>query len=221
MEILKILEESGKNLYLEDLDFFETELATGDHYDAAYRAQCRSKIKQLRAWLSGDESGKAELQKEKEDGKVPAAMAVKLEELAPKESNPMAAAVTPTQRILKSISALREKSAYKTSFKKYIAKTEEVDAAFVDAHFSFFQPWELDAILSIKQMGEAFLEKYFTVLDHQKISRYQCFSEKFFIRHYAQMDAETVLTKGKNDWCKKEKRSAQLDVFLRLKGIQK
>ena len=34
------------------------------------------------------------------------------------------------------------------------------------------------------------------------------------------MDAEIVLTKGKNDWRKKENRSAQLDVFLRLKGIK-
>ena len=37
MDILKILEESGKDLYPEDLDFFETELATGGRYNAAYQ----------------------------------------------------------------------------------------------------------------------------------------------------------------------------------------
>lgn len=221
MEILKILEESGKDLYLEDLDFFETELATGDHYDAAYQAQCRSMIKKLRTWLSGEATGKVKIEKEKENGKVPTAMVVELEELAPKEPGSVVAAVTAEQQIFRDIAIIRERSTYKTSFKKYIAKMVEVDATFVDAHYSFFQPWELGAILSVKQMGEAFLEKYFTVLDHQKIARYQLFSEKFFIRHFAQLDAEIVLTKGKNDWRKKEKRSAQLDVFLRLKGIQK
>ena len=52
MDILKILEESGKDLYPEDLEFFETELATGGHYNAAYRAQCMSKIRELKAWIS-------------------------------------------------------------------------------------------------------------------------------------------------------------------------
>lgn len=32
MDILEILKKSGKDLYPEDLDFFETELATGGHY---------------------------------------------------------------------------------------------------------------------------------------------------------------------------------------------
>ena len=69
-------------------------------------------------------------------------------------------------------------------------------------------------------LSEDFLEKYFASLDADKIARYQLFSEKFFIRHYAQMDAEIVLTKGKNDWRKKENRSSQLGVFLRLKGVK-
>ena len=71
-----------------------------------------------------------------------------------------------------------------------------------------------------RQFSEDFLEKYFSLLDADKIARYQLFSEKFFIRHYARMNAETVLTKGKNDWRKKENRSSQLDVFLRLKGVK-
>ena len=56
--------------------------------------------------------------------------------------------------------------------------------------------------------------------DKEKIARYQIFSESFFMKHYAQMDATVVLTKGKNEWRKKEKRSKQLDVFLRLKGVK-
>ena len=56
------------------------------------------------------------------------------------------------------------------------------------------------------------MEKYFSSLNAEKIARYQLFSEKFFIKHFSQFDAEIVLTKGKNEWRKKEKRSAQLDV---------
>jgi hypothetical protein len=82
-----------------------------------------------------------------------------------------------------------------------------------------FQSGELESILMVMTLSEDFLDKYFSSLDADKIARYQLFSEKFFIRHYAQMDAEIVLTKGKNDWRKKENRSTQLDVFLRLKGV--
>ena len=96
----------------------------------------------------------------------------------------------------------------------------QIDADFVDTHYSFFQPWELDAIISVKQMGEDFIEKYFGALDHDKIARYQQFSEVFFMKHFSQMDYTIVLEHGKNEWRKKENRSKQLDVFLRLKGVK-
>ena len=219
MEILKILEDSGKDLYLEDLDFFETELATGGHYDAAYQAQCRSKIKELRAWLSGDAT-EDEKPQEKKDDKTPAGLVVGIGDLAPKDSNPVAASLTPEQMIFKDVTAMREVSSYKTNFKKYVAEKTEIDADFVDTHYSFFQPWELDAIISVKQMGEDFIEKYFGALDHDKIARYQQFSEVFCMKHFSQMDYTIVLEHGKNEWRKKENRSKQLDVFLRLKGVK-
>ena len=53
MEILEIIENSGDDLYLEDLDFFETELATGD-YSEGYVSACKKIIEEKRRWLSGD-----------------------------------------------------------------------------------------------------------------------------------------------------------------------
>ncbi|NBH61828.1 hypothetical protein D1155_09210 [Anaerotruncus sp. 80] len=97
---------------------------------------------------------------------------------------------------------------------------EEFDESFVDVHFNMFDSNEMGAVLLEMQLSEAFLEKYFTALDKDKIARYQQFSESFFQRHFADFDAETVLKKGKNEWRKKEKRSKQLDVFLRLKGVK-
>ena len=51
MEILEILKNSKEEIYPEDLDFFETELATGD-YKAAYIKECKAQIEIIRKWLS-------------------------------------------------------------------------------------------------------------------------------------------------------------------------
>ncbi|MBE6036080.1 MAG: hypothetical protein E7223_00435 [Clostridiales bacterium] len=95
-----------------------------------------------------------------------------------------------------------------------------VDTAFLDAHFNLFDEWEINTILMIKQVDESFLEKYFCSLDPKKISRYQKFSESFFMHHFNQLDADLILKRGLNEWCAKENRSKQLDVFLRLKGVK-
>ncbi len=220
MDILRILEESQKELYIEDLDFFETELATGGHYDAAYQAQCRSKIKELRAWLSGETKEKTAARDVKRNDKAPAGLFVGVGDLVPEGADPAAVSFTPEQMILSNITAMREVGSYKTDFKKYVASKSEIDADFVDTHYSFFRPWELDAVISVKQMGEEFIEKYFGALDHDKIARYQQFSEAFFMKHFSQLDYKIVLGHGKNEWRKKENRSRQLDVFLRLKGVK-
>lgn len=219
MDILKILKESGKDLYSEDLDFFETELATGGPYDAAYQSECKALIKELRAWMKG-ETAKDSAQNKKKKDELPSWLVVSVSDLAPKESNPVAASLTPEKIIFSDITMMRKAGSYKTAFKKYVAGKTELDANFVDAHYSFFRQWELDAIISVKQMGEDFIEKYFGALDRDKIARYQKFSEGFFMKHFSQMNAEIVLEHGKNEWRKKENRSKQLDVFLRLKGIK-
>ena len=215
MDILEILKKSGKDLYPEDLDFFETELATGGHYDAAYQAECRALMKQIRNWKKAsapsDDPAKA---KGKSGG-----IEMDISKVAPKEANPVMD-MPQDQRLFLDITKMRDDSSYKTKFKKRIQEADFVDAAFIEKHFAFFKAWELNAILSVKQLGEPFLEKYFGALDHDKIARYQHFSEAFFMKHYAQMDATIVLQHGKNEWRKKEKRSKQLDVFLRLKGVK-
>ena len=39
-------------------------------------------------------------------------------------------------------------------------------------------------------------------------------------KHFSDFDSETVFLKGKNEWRKKENRTKQFDIFLRLKGVQ-
>lgn len=215
MDILEILKKSGKDLYPEDLDFFETELSTGGHYDDIYQSECRSLIKQLRNWQQPPVSTK-------DASTLPGnAKGIEMDifKIAPKDANP-AMDIPQDRRLFMDITKIRDESSYKTKFKKLIQNADFVDAAFIEKHFSFFEEWELSAILSVKQLGETFLEKYFGALDHKKIARYQLFSEAFFMKHFSQMDYTIVLENGKNEWRKKENRSKQLDVFLRLKGVR-
>ena len=215
MDILEILKKSGKDLYPEDLDFFETELATGGNYNAAYQAECRALIKQIRNWQKAPAPTEDPAKAKGKSGGIE----MGISKVAPKEANP-AMEMPQDQRLFLDITNMRDDSSYKTKFKKRIQDADFVDAAFIEKHFAFFKEWELNAILSVKQLGEPFLEKYFGALDHDKIARYQLFSEAFFMKHYAQMDATIVLQHGKNEWRKKENRSKQLDVFLRLKGVK-
>ncbi len=223
MDILKILKSSGEELLPEDLDLFETELAVGDGYDDGYVLECRQLIQNLRQWQTqGNNSKTDELSADGKTGKrkkkyrTPKGLVLGVSEIVPEEAN----AMTMEQLILSKISAMRDDSAYKTWFKQYVESNTEIDAAFLEAHYSFFRPWERDAIVSVRQMGEEFLEKYFGALDHDKVARYQLFSEAFFMKHFAQLNPEIVLKQGKNPWRKKESRSTQLDVFLRLKGVK-
>ena len=213
MQVLEILKSSANELYAEDLAFFEAELDTGD-YPLEYIDECKQMIADIRA--ARKQAVKESIQKVIPDGVY----------VAPENLVPGAkpAEKSPQEKLAEfshELAQMRTAANYKTRFKQYLADHPEVNEAFIDQHIALFQPSELEAITMIMPLSEDFLEKYFASLDADKIARYQLFSESFFIRHYAQMDAETVLTKGKNDWRKKEKRSKQLDVFLRLKGVKR
>lgn len=221
MDILRTLLESPDDLYLEDLDFFETELATGGQYTAAYRSQCRSEIKRLRAQMRGGafrRDGPAPPPPVHPEPELPQGIILERRYLLPEPPSqvPLASA----QQVYSDISALRKRGDYKSAFKKYAAGSPIIGADFLEANFSFFSQWELNAIVSVKQLGEPFLEKYFGVLDHGKIARYQLFSEGFFMRHFTQLDPAIVLGHGKNMWKKRTRRSKQLDIFLRLEGVR-
>lgn len=216
MDILKILKESSANIYPEDLEFFETELAIGE-YSEEYIAQCKEEIQKLRNWMKNENQDETKVPSSKK-GKGGAISGIS--NIAPQGANPLQAELPHIEQVKLDLKYLRQQSSYKSAFKKYVADSSIIDSVFVDNNYSMFDPWEIGAIVSVKQMGETFLEKYFGAIDHEKIARYQQFSESFFMKHFAQLDTNIVLEKGKNEWRKKENRSKQLDVFLRLKGVK-
>lgn len=212
MQVLEILKSSGKELYPEDLAFFEAELDTGD-YTLEYIEQCKDLITEIR-------NKKKQAAKQNQQNVIPSNLLVDPDQLVPGKKPVEKSHQEHLAEIAHDLSQMRTAGNYRTRFKQYLADHPEMDVAFIDQHIALFQPAELDIIVMTLPLGEEFLEKFFASLDADKIARYQLFSEKFFIRHYGQMDVETVLTKGKNEWRKKENRSSQLDVFLRLKGVK-
>lgn len=212
MQVLEILKKSGTELYPEDLAFFEAELDTGD-YPPGYIDHCKDLIADIRNQIK-------QAAKQKVQDVIPSNILVDPDKLVP---GPKPKEKTPQERLnelTRALNQMRTAANYKTRFKQYLADHPEINEVFIDQHIMLFQPTELESIVMTMPLSEDFLDKYFASLDADKIARYQLFSEKFFIRHYAQMDAEIVLTKSKNDWRKKENRSTQLDVFLRLKGVK-
>lgn len=231
MDILRILKESASVLIPEDLDFFETELATGGPYDDDYQVQCKIEITRIRKWMNGEgssEEGSSEPKSQPDsvsaadDNKKIVSKGVVLEtvDIIPCGAEDKSGGLSTVERVVADIKSLRSRSNYRTAFKTYVKNSSVINADFLDKNFSVLESWEMDAIASVKQLGEDFLEKYFDAIDHEKIARYQLFSEGFFMKHFAQMDASIVLEHGKNEWRKKENRSKQLDVFLRLKGVK-
>lgn len=209
MNILEILETPEIELYPEDFSFFEVELDTGD-YTEEYRERCRQKMAALRQHTEP----------------IPT-----VETILPEPTPAMPKAVTkPTAvpespekfsgTILDEIEHLRQEKTYRSDFNKYLTKTKQINTEFVDANFNFLTYWEINTILRRRPMGEDFLEKHFLALNPTTISRYQTFSESFFMRHYDKLNWELVLQAGKNPWKDPDKRSKQLDVFLRLRGVK-
>lgn len=224
MDILTILKESGKDLYLEDLNFFVAELDTGEGYDNEYKESCLREIEKLKNWKKGiattDEEKPASKSRRGRRKKVTSLDSLELDFSDINPENVEINLSLPEQ-VIRSVRSMRKSREYKRLFKKYVKNNDFIDSDFVDKNFAIFDPWEIDAIVSVKQMDEDFLEKYFGAISHEVIARHQKFSESFFMKHFSQLDADIVLTYGKNTWKDSAKRSKQLDVFLRLKGVNK
>lgn len=212
MDILEILRTSSSDLISEDLELFKTELAVGS-YSEDYQKECLQLIKELENREKGENSKKI---KDVND----AAFKMNIDTVRLNYKEKSQRIVSFSEQFKSDLNAMRLSEKYRSSFRTYIKQHIEFDESFVDENFNIFEEWEIEAIVSEISFSEKFLEKYFSVLDKDKIARYQLFSEHFYQKHFSDFDTETVLKKGKNEWRKKEKRSNQFAVFLRLKGVQ-
>ena len=233
MDVLKIFTESSDQLVADELDILKAELAMGEGYSQEYISRCLAIIKNMKSskkkMAGAAPSGGERPLKNGGNGIVK-----RLSEILPDAASDICAgdgdncddigsgeeSFVQSARVADDIAFMRGQSDHKQLFKKYIRENEFINAEFADKNFSLFNKWEINAVISIRQMGEEFLEKYFNMLDSDKIARYQLFSEKFFMKHFDSMDADIVMKRGKNPWRRKDDMSKQLEVFLRLKGVE-
>ena len=113
MQVLEILKNSGKDLYPEDLAFFEAELDTGD-YTREYIDQCKELIAEIRNW-------KKQAAKQSVQDVIPSNILVDPDKLVPgvkpKEKTPQER----LNELTHALNQMRTATNYKTRFKQYLA----------------------------------------------------------------------------------------------------
>lgn len=247
MDIKGILANQWAELLDVDLSSLEEELATGG-YDSSYVLECNDAIwrirrertdafrKELLAQKGLDEDSKASepatakpvAKIVKEPGRKPelsvnvplseSVMAVPATELSPYGTPAAQPEPTEGEKLMRQLELIRLSAKPLDELEKYLMGSP-FDEAFIERNISVFRGAELSVVLGCYGFDEAFLERYFNVFDADDIAKTQRFSEEFFMRHYAELDAQTVLEQGVNGWRKKGARSKKLDMFLRLKGV--
>ena len=247
MDIKGILTNQWAELLDVDLASLEEELATGG-YDSSYVLECNDAIwrirrertdafrKELLAKKESAEGSKAlepsagmpKAKIVKEPGKKPelsvnvslseSVMAVPATELSPYGTPAAQPEPTEGEKLMRQLELIRLSAKPLDELEEYLMGSP-FDEAFIERNISVFRGAELSVVLGCYGFDEDFLEKYFNVFDADDIAKTQRFSEEFFMRHYAELDAQTVLEQGVNGWRKKGARSKKLDMFLRLKGV--
>ena len=238
MDIKGILANQWAELLDVDLASLEEELATGG-YDSSYVLECNDAIWRIRREctnafrkdLLAKKEPSAAMPKAKivkELGKKPelsvnvplseSVMAVPTSELSPYGTPAAQPEPTEGEKLMRQLELIRQAAKPLAELEKYLMGSP-FDEAFIERNISVFRGAELSVVLVCYGFDEDFLEKYFNIFDADDIAKTQRFSEEFFMRHYAELDAQTVLEQGVNGWRKKGARSKKLDMFLRLKGV--
>lgn len=220
-DIKEILITQEAELLDIDLDSLKERLETGD-YDRCYVKSCNDVIAAIRRKRQNaavrESLSEQELSKESELPQVP------LEDLSPyvvaSRQKPDDAPLDQGQAVMRAIEDTRIGNGASHALKRLARATPTLNEDFVEAHINDLSKNELSTLLECIAFSEGFLERYFPTLNHDAIARYQTFSEEFFIRHFSDLNASTVLKLGRNSWRVKENRSSKLDAFLRLKGVR-
>ena len=219
MDILTTLRAKGQILFSEDLEFFEVELAAGD-YDEVYVHNCRKEIESIRL-AHEQEALENKKKKSAENEKPKSSVLIDLDKLTPQGVASPADNMTDRERIMQEIRQIRKiQESHIENFKDYVQNQPLLTEEYIDANFTFFDGAEMDVIVAVKQLSEKFVEKYFAALNLKAVAQHQQYSEQFFMKHFSKLDAGIVLANNKNAWHKKENRSKELNVFLRLKGVE-
>jgi len=213
MDIKDELLKNRSILSLDDLDYYKSQLEIGS-FESSYYEECYLLILEIKDEILQKNSDMASQRVTPVNfGK---SVVMKPGDIDPKQGGK---ATTPDEQLVGYIIASRHRTTNKEEFTKLLKTNPNINEQFFEKHFSKFTQNELDWSLENFMFTEKFLEDHFSNLTSVIISSTQKFSEEFFIKHMAQLDATIALTKGINDWKDKTKRRKKLDTILKLKGI--
>lgn len=216
MDIRELLLQHKNELLDVDLDCLQEELDTGE-YDKPYIEGCRELIGGIR-----DERRQAVERASKRaqrEGQSDERAGMPLE-FSRSCGDVSANGIAGDSNAIADIAAISSNSNARELLKAYIENHPDLGQLFVEQHIGSLPGDAIDIFLETRAFDEVFLDKYFDVLDHAKIARFQAFSEEFFIKHFVDLNETIVLKQGVNSWKKKADRSRKLNTFLRLKGVQ-
>ena len=216
MDIRDLLLKHKNELLDVDLGCLEEELDTGE-YDKPYIEECRELIGGIRdERRQAVERASKSVRREERRGKSAGVTLEFFHSYGDISANGM----TSDSNAIADLAAISSNSNARELLKAYIESHPELDQSFVEEHIGSLPVDAIDVFLELRAFDEAFLDRYFDVLNQAKIARFQMFSEEFFIKHYGDLNETIVLKQGVNPWKKKSDRSRKLNTFLRLKGVQ-
>ena len=217
MDILGMLQNDFSDLCEEDLKMMQEELDLGD-YSFEYKEQCNIFMRKATRYFET---------KKREEGylgntSISGLMVMNEDEIKASENEEASVSEDKSQYEIfyEKLCSIRTMPAPEQRFILLTEKNDYVTNAFIDQHFSVFNKAELQILLKQRQFSEDFLEKYFNELDKGTIVINQLFSEEFYMKHYDELPMKLVLTRSKNPWRDKSKRSPKLSTFLRIKGVK-
>lgn len=207
--ILDILKTNGSSLSSEELGSYREILKSGS-YDKKTVQACEELLCAL------EQERRLSREKEKKPLGKKTSDSERVNADSPKSAEPLDYAKIVADYFKKN----RNRPDYKSHFRKYIAESNFFREDFIGQNISLFNQEELGIVVSVIQLSESFLEKFFKSFDPEKISRYQEFSEEFFIKHINELKIDVVLKEGRNPWRRKEVMSEKLALMLELKGYE-
>ena len=211
LDILELLSNKNNKFYNDDFDMLISELEIGD-YDSTYVKKCKELINQLKHKSYIDTK-----QRHYEGDDNLNNFYRKASQVNPNESSDDSISIT--DKIKLEIETIRKNSRYLKSFVSYVKSSNVINEKFINDNFDFFIIDEINELMKTMDFSEEFLERYFNVLSHDMLSKYQTFSEEFFMKHFIHINAKNALQNKNNIWSDSNNRSSKFETFLRLKGI--
>ena len=208
MEVLEMLKQQGDKLTNEELKFLIDELNTGS-YCQDYKGECLSIIDQIK---KNRKHGKVEKGNEKVYTVI-----MSPEEIKNRlDKNTL----SPEDKFFHDLEIARMMNNGVQVVEENISENI-LDGEFFINHLNKFTGFEVFKILELVKLTEKQIEALFNVVPYGAIESTQVISEDFFIKHFEEIDVESLKKNKVTNWIvDPTQRSKKIEIFLKMKGVK-